>query len=130
MTCQSAPVRLRWVSIALELRGHQSRINYSQRISITAAESENETVVETNMSLPSGTEKLELNDGRRGSQVVRHGSAKAAFVGSIPTLASNSNCFRSNELIGWESRWLTEWLTTLALRQIVSTLCPLWATWV
>src|SRR5436190_20397078 len=27
--------------------------------------------------------------GRRGSQVVRHGSAKAAFVGSIPTLASN-----------------------------------------
>ena len=24
----------------------------------------------------------------RGSQVVRHGSAKAAFVGSIPTLAS------------------------------------------
>jgi hypothetical protein len=26
---------------------------------------------------------------RRGSQVVRHGSAKAAFVGSIPTLASN-----------------------------------------
>src|ERR1043166_675462 len=27
--------------------------------------------------------------GRRGSQVVRHGSAKAAFVGSIPTLASS-----------------------------------------
>jgi hypothetical protein len=26
---------------------------------------------------------------RRGSQVVRHGSAKAAFVGSIPTLASS-----------------------------------------
>jgi len=26
---------------------------------------------------------------RRGSQVVRHGSAKAVFVGSIPTLASN-----------------------------------------
>ena len=26
--------------------------------------------------------------GWRGSQVVRHGSAKAAFVGSIPTLAS------------------------------------------
>ena len=26
----------------------------------------------------------------RGSQVVRHGSAKAAFVGSIPTLASSS----------------------------------------
>ncbi len=25
----------------------------------------------------------------RGSQVVRHGSAKAVFVGSIPTLASN-----------------------------------------
>ena len=25
----------------------------------------------------------------RGSQVVRHGSAKAAFVGSIPTLASS-----------------------------------------
>ena len=24
----------------------------------------------------------------RGSQVVRHGSAKAVFVGSIPTLAS------------------------------------------
>jgi hypothetical protein len=27
---------------------------------------------------------------RRGSQVVRHGSAKAVFVGSIPTLASFS----------------------------------------
>ena len=30
------------------------------------------------------------SDLGRGSQVVRHGSAKAAFVGSIPTLASNS----------------------------------------
>jgi hypothetical protein len=28
----------------------------------------------------------------RGSQVVRHGSAKAAFVGSIPTLASSPFC--------------------------------------
>ena len=28
---------------------------------------------------------------RRGSQVVRHGSAKAAFVGSIPTSASILN---------------------------------------
>jgi len=27
-------------------------------------------------------------DFGRGSQVVRHGSAKAVFVGSIPTLAS------------------------------------------
>ena len=27
-------------------------------------------------------------NGRRGRQVVRHGSAKAVFVGSIPTLAS------------------------------------------
>jgi hypothetical protein len=30
--------------------------------------------------------------------VVRHGSAKAAFVGSIPTLASNSKLLKSNEL--------------------------------
>jgi hypothetical protein len=30
---------------------------------------------------------------RRGSQVVRHGSAKAAFVGSIPTLASSPFCW-------------------------------------
>ena len=31
--------------------------------------------------------------GGRGSQVVRHGSAKAAFVGSIPTLASPETRF-------------------------------------
>ena len=31
-----------------------------------------------------------MKNGWRGSQVVRHGSAKAAFVGSIPTLASKS----------------------------------------
>ena len=30
---------------------------------------------------------------RRGSQVVRQGSAKALCVGSIPTLASNSKHF-------------------------------------
>ena len=30
---------------------------------------------------------MKVNVGR-GSQVVRHGSAKAVFVGSIPTLAS------------------------------------------
>jgi hypothetical protein len=30
--------------------------------------------------------------------VVRHGSAKAAFVGSIPTLASNSKLFKYSEL--------------------------------
>jgi hypothetical protein len=30
-----------------------------------------------------------MGHGRRGSQVVRQGSAKASFVGSIPTLASN-----------------------------------------
>ena len=30
---------------------------------------------------------MKVNFGR-GSQVVRHGSAKAVFVGSIPTLAS------------------------------------------
>jgi hypothetical protein len=35
---------------------------------------------------------------RRGSQVVRHGSAKAAFVGSIPTLASNSKLPKGSEL--------------------------------
>ena len=29
-------------------------------------------------------------DFGRGSQVVRHGSAKAVFVGSIPTLASKN----------------------------------------
>src|SRR5664280_1894835 len=34
---------------------------------------------------------------RRGSQVVRPGSAKPLCVGSIPTRASNSNCFRSTE---------------------------------
>ena len=30
--------------------------------------------------------------------MVRHGSAKAVFVGSIPTLASNSKLLKSNEL--------------------------------
>jgi hypothetical protein len=30
--------------------------------------------------------------------VVRHGSAKAAFVGSIPTLASNSKLPKGNKL--------------------------------
>ena len=30
--------------------------------------------------------------------MVRHGSAKAAFVGSIPTLASNSKLHYCNEL--------------------------------
>src|SRR5204862_3194472 len=38
--------------------------------------------------------------GRRGSQVVRHGSAKAAFVGSIPTLASIPNCVSSQGVRG------------------------------
>jgi hypothetical protein len=41
---------------------------------------------------------------RRGSQVVRHGSAKAAFVGSIPTLASkylSFNNFRLNFMDGY-----------------------------
>ena len=33
------------------------------------------------------TDWVRINFGR-GSQVVRHGSAKAVFVGSIPTLAS------------------------------------------
>ena len=33
------------------------------------------------------TDWARINFGR-GSQVVRHGSAKAVFVGSIPTLAS------------------------------------------
>ena len=33
------------------------------------------------------TDRSPINFGR-GSQVVRHGSAKAVFVGSIPTLAS------------------------------------------
>jgi hypothetical protein len=35
---------------------------------------------------------------RRDSQVVRHGSAKAAFVGSIPTLASKSKLPKGNKL--------------------------------
>jgi hypothetical protein len=34
----------------------------------------------------------------RGSQVVRQGSAKASFVGSIPTLASNYKLIKSNWL--------------------------------
>ena len=34
-------------------------------------------------------------DFGRGSQVVRHGSAKAVFVGSIPTLASKNFDFFS-----------------------------------
>ena len=33
----------------------------------------------------------------RGSQVVRHGSAKAVFVGSIPTLASKFFLFSIRE---------------------------------
>ena len=51
--------------------------------------------------------------GRRGSQVVRQGSAKALCVGSIPTLASISNCECSKEIGSWESQWLTVWLTVL-----------------
>ena len=55
-----------------------------------------------------GRKKLELArcpartklpaDGRRSSQVVRQGSAKASFVGSIPTSASNSNPRLEKEL--------------------------------
>ena len=36
---------------------------------------------------------------RRGSQVVRRGSAKALCVGSIPTLASISNSFDFREIL-------------------------------
>jgi hypothetical protein len=57
------------------------------------------------------------NSGWRGSQVVRQGSAKASSVGSIPTLASSSNCVCSKELGGSESQWLTVWLTTFGLFQ-------------
>ncbi len=39
-----------------------------------------------------------MKNGWRGSQVVRHGSAKAAFVGSIPTSASNFKLHFCNEL--------------------------------
>ncbi len=38
------------------------------------------------------TDRSQINFGR-GSQVVRHGSAKAVFVGSIPTLASKISDF-------------------------------------
>jgi hypothetical protein len=48
--------------------------------------------------------------------VVRHGSAKAAFVGSIPTLASSLNCLCSNELEEWESKTDTEADTNLSAR--------------
>ena len=40
----------------------------------------------------------------RGSQVVRQGSAKALFAGSIPALASISNGGCSKELRGMESQ--------------------------
>ena len=42
----------------------------------------------------------------RGSQVVRHGSAKAAFVGSIPTLASNTLLYSST--LGLTHQFLKE----------------------
>jgi hypothetical protein len=45
-----------------------------------------------------GVRPFRSNTGWRGSQVVRHGSAKAAFVGSIPTLASNFKLHFCNEL--------------------------------
>ena len=38
--------------------------------------------------------------GRRGSQVVRHGSAKAVCVGSIPTLASTPDSLRNPRIFG------------------------------
>lgn len=43
-----------------------------------------------NLNLRNLGGQLSLKDLRRGSQVVRQSSAKASFVGSIPTLASNS----------------------------------------
>jgi hypothetical protein len=47
---------------------------------------------ERRLNLPGWQNKFSLCTlSRRGSQVVRHGSAKAAFVGSIPTLASKFN---------------------------------------
>ena len=52
---------------------------------------------------------------RRGSQVVRHGSAKAAFVGSIPTLASNSKLPCVNKLQKPEEASASE-IKTWALR--------------
>jgi hypothetical protein len=53
-----------------------------------------------NRNLRSSRSDIDLmgSKRRRGRQVVRHGSAKAAFVGSIPTLASNSKLLKSNEL--------------------------------
>jgi hypothetical protein len=47
-----------------------------------------------NLNLRTRRGRLNFRLRWRGSQVVRHGSAKAAFVGSIPTLASNSRLTR------------------------------------
>ena len=44
-----------------------------------------------------------LRRWRRDSQVVRLGSAKAPFVGSIPTPASKSNCLSSKDQWGVRS---------------------------
>jgi hypothetical protein len=45
--------------------------------------------VEWRLNLPPRQKEITLCGlRRRGSQVVRQGSAKASFVGSIPTLAS------------------------------------------
>ena len=50
---------------------------------------------------------------RRGSQVVRHGSAKAVFVGSIPTLASFFLLSRSGkDPAGFRSFWTPSRLCT------------------
>ena len=54
-------------------------------------------------------------DGGRGSQVVRHGSAKAAFVGSIPTLASNSKLHFCNGLQMPEEASASEIITGIRL---------------
>jgi hypothetical protein len=51
-----------------------------------------------NLNLSFTHDTLTFSLRRRGSQVVRHGSAKAAFVGSIPTLASNSKLHFCNGL--------------------------------
>ena len=53
-----------------------------------------ETRLTVKTCLPSKLIYFRNAAGRRGSQVVRQGSAKALCVGSIPTLASNRNALR------------------------------------
>jgi hypothetical protein len=68
------------------------------------------------VSLPVGDNTVRFLGMGRGSQVVRHGSAKAVCVGSIPTPASSYKPLIGKGFVRVESQSFTGIFTCLAAR--------------